>query len=185
MKYFADFDHGFSEIQLTKVRNDYANQKSQCKNKLDANKNPVKMLLTFSEWLKIWIDSGKLSERGLKKGQYCMCRIDDIGHYEIGNVFIDLHANNTKFATSGDKNYFYGKDRSAMNHPNFGKSFPPEKNGKFKGTTIATCIKTGKQIRMNGMKEMIQNGFNPGHVSECIRGNRKKHHGHSFIRIDI
>jgi len=61
----------------------------------------IKFLLTFNEWLEIWIQSGHLEERGSKKGQYCMSRYGDIGPYEIGNVFIQLHSINVSAANKG------------------------------------------------------------------------------------
>lgn len=30
----------------------------------------IDFLLTFDEWIQIWLDSGKLEQRGLKKGQW-------------------------------------------------------------------------------------------------------------------
>jgi hypothetical protein len=44
--------------------------------------------LTFEQWLKIWTDSGHLSERGNKAGQYVMARFQDRGAYAVGNVRI-------------------------------------------------------------------------------------------------
>lgn len=44
--------------------------------------------LTFSEWWKIWLDSGHWEERGCKKEQYVMARNNDNGPYMIGNVKI-------------------------------------------------------------------------------------------------
>ena len=50
--------------------------------------NPIEMRMTFEEWLSVWIDSGKAVDRGRGLTQFVMCRNNDIGHYEIGNVFI-------------------------------------------------------------------------------------------------
>lgn len=44
--------------------------------------------LAFEHWLKIWLDSGHLAERGNKRGQYCMARFGDKGPYAVGNVKI-------------------------------------------------------------------------------------------------
>jgi hypothetical protein len=66
----------------------YYLQVFHCRNKTDANGNPVEMRMTFDEWYSFWQDSGHWEERGRKKGQYCMCRLNDLGHYEIGNVYI-------------------------------------------------------------------------------------------------
>ena len=54
-----------------------------------------KFILSFEEWMNIWEESGKLPKRGRKKGNYCMCRFDDKGAYEVGNVFIDTVSANT------------------------------------------------------------------------------------------
>lgn len=64
------------------------------KNRVDKLGNPIKMLLTFDEWLDIWLSSGHWHERGNKRGQYVMSRYNDIGHYEIGNVEIKTGTDN-------------------------------------------------------------------------------------------
>ena len=48
----------------------------------------VDFLLTFEEWYGIWNDSGKLNQRGIARGEYCMGRFGDIGPYAVGNVRI-------------------------------------------------------------------------------------------------
>lgn len=65
-----------------------------CDNKFDRRGNKVEMKLTFEEWVKIWRDSGKWEQRGRCAGQYCMARINDLGHYEVGNVEIKTHREN-------------------------------------------------------------------------------------------
>jgi hypothetical protein len=62
-----------------------------CKNYLDRLGNPITMKLSFEEWFKIWQDSGHWEERG----KYVMSRINDLGSYEIGNVFIQTKAANS------------------------------------------------------------------------------------------
>lgn len=54
------------------------------------------MKLTFEEWLQIWVDSGHLHERGRKRGQYVMSRVNDLGSYEVGNVFIQTGKQNNR-----------------------------------------------------------------------------------------
>jgi hypothetical protein len=56
--------------------------------------------LTLMEWWKIWSDSGKWEQRGLGRG-YMMCRIGDLGAYEVGNVFIGEGAGNLSAASKG------------------------------------------------------------------------------------
>lgn len=77
--------------------------------KKDALGNPVEMRLTFDEWCKVWQDSGHWDERGCRRGQYCMSRYNDLGHYEVGNVFIQLHVANSRDALCGKPNVNKGK----------------------------------------------------------------------------
>lgn len=61
----------------------------------NAKKRNIPFLLTFEEWWDIWQKSGHWEERGTKKGQYCMSRYNDTGPYAVGNVFIQLHSQNS------------------------------------------------------------------------------------------
>lgn len=56
--------------------------------KIKAKHRGIEFLMTFEEWYKIWLDSGHISERGNKKGQYVMARFGDQGPYAVGNVRI-------------------------------------------------------------------------------------------------
>lgn len=58
----------------------------------------IEFNLTFAEWLQVWETSGKLHLRGSRKGCYVMSRRDDLGHYEMGNVFIQRHEDNVREA---------------------------------------------------------------------------------------
>lgn len=52
----------------------------------------IEFKLTFEEWLAIWGD--KLNQRGARSWQLGMCRINDAGAYEAGNVFLGTPARN-------------------------------------------------------------------------------------------
>jgi len=67
-----------------------------CRHKANAKRRGVPFKLTFVEWMTIWMESGKWPQRGNKKGQYCMGRRNDMGAYEMGNVAIVLHEQNTR-----------------------------------------------------------------------------------------
>ena len=82
----------------------------------NAKKRNVPFLLSFYEWMDIWQKSGHYSERGNKKGQYCMSRYNDIGAYQIGNVFIQLHSDNVNQAWSGRKHSDETKEKISINH---------------------------------------------------------------------
>jgi hypothetical protein len=76
-------------------------QRCESYNRIDAAGNKIQWKLTFNEWLQIWIDSGKYEFRGPKKGQYCMSRYNDIGDYEVENVFIQQHSENVSQSRKG------------------------------------------------------------------------------------
>lgn len=63
-----------------------------------ASRRRIGWKLTLPEWWSIWQDSGHWSERGVGRG-YMMCRVGDIGSYEVGNVFIGPGVENLSAAT--------------------------------------------------------------------------------------
>src|ERR1700722_4160767 len=67
----------------------------------DAKRRKIPFLLTFDQWLKIWIDSGHLAERGRGSGRYCMGRFGDKGPYAIGNVEIITNNRNAVLGSTG------------------------------------------------------------------------------------
>lgn len=77
---------------LAKLRSKFNAKSKHCRK--DKLGNPILMKLSFDEWLSIWIASGHLHEMGTKRDQYCLSRISDIGHYEEGNVYVNLVLNN-------------------------------------------------------------------------------------------
>lgn len=74
----------------------YRHQKYGCKNRLDKDGNKIEFKLTFDEWWDWWQATGHYHERGRKKGQYVMARLNDVGHYELGNIFCCTHSENVK-----------------------------------------------------------------------------------------
>lgn len=83
-------------IKKPKAYWQFYSQRASARNRIDCQGNPIEFNLTFDEWFKIWQDSGHWEQRGIRKGQYCMSRYNDIGNYEIGNVFIQPVQQNTK-----------------------------------------------------------------------------------------
>lgn len=76
----------------------YLGHKKRTVGRKDRLGNPIQFLLTFEQWKLIWDESGHSHERGSRKGQYCMARFDDLGHYEVGNVKIQLASENLREA---------------------------------------------------------------------------------------
>jgi hypothetical protein len=54
----------------------------------NAKSRGIPFLLTFAEWLTIWLDSGKWDQRGRGVNQYVMARFGDVGPYSAYNVHI-------------------------------------------------------------------------------------------------
>lgn len=58
-------------------------------------------------------------------------------------------------------------------------------NPRYKGRVIATNIISGEKLYLIGEKEMKENGFHSGLISDCIKGKRNQHKGYTFIRESI
>lgn len=87
--------------ELNHMRSKYNIKTKFTKRRKDRTGLQLEMKLTFDEWLAIWLESGKLLQMGRRKGQYCMARKNDLGHYQIGNVYIQLTSENARDAKLG------------------------------------------------------------------------------------
>lgn len=83
MRAFSFIAQGF---MTSLARHQYAQHKA------NAKKRGIEFKLTFEQWRDIWGD--KLVQRGRRVGQLVMCRINDEGAYEVGNVFLGTPARN-------------------------------------------------------------------------------------------
>lgn len=66
------------------LKEKYRTKKSSTKGRLDKNGNEIEFRLTYEEWKTLWDKSGLLPSR-----DYVLSRINDLGHYEIGNVYVN------------------------------------------------------------------------------------------------
>jgi len=73
----------------------YTQQKS------NANRRGLQMVMSFEEWKSVWVESGKWEDRGRGSQKYCMCRKNDEGNYELGNVYIGLGKDNVRDGNLG------------------------------------------------------------------------------------
>jgi hypothetical protein len=87
--------------ELQAAQRSYEGKKKGIWRRKDRTGLQLEMRLTFDQWLSIWLESGKILMRGVWKGQYCMARKGDLGHYEVGNVFIQLASENARDAKLG------------------------------------------------------------------------------------
>lgn len=65
-----------------------------------AKQRGIPFLISYEQWLELWLESGHWHERGPRKGQYCMARPGDVGPYAKTNVMIITHAENIRQANS-------------------------------------------------------------------------------------
>ena len=93
--------------------------KAQMKN---AEMRGIQFLLTFEQWLELWNASGKLEQRGRGAAKFCMCRIADVGSYELGNVFIGTGRENVRDGNLGKE--MTQEVRDKISKSNIGKPHP-------------------------------------------------------------
>jgi hypothetical protein len=89
------------EELLKKMETRYKGKIASTRGRVDKAGNPIEMRLSFDEWLTIWMDSGKIDSMGSGRGGYVLCRVGDLGHYEVGNVFVASGLDNVLDAYEG------------------------------------------------------------------------------------
>ena len=62
--------------------------------RMHSKERGIEFNLSFDEW--VWFWNGNIDKRGTYADQLCMCRKDDKGAYEIGNIYLDTNSNNSK-----------------------------------------------------------------------------------------
>lgn len=101
----------FVFLELKNAQQLYHSHKYNVKNRdrKDQTGGVIEFRLTFEHWLEIWVVSGHWERRGRGAGKYCMARLNDLGHYEVGNVFIQSFSDNSKEAHFGKKRFSTSK----------------------------------------------------------------------------
>ena len=94
-------------------------RKLYTQHKSNAKRRGIDFLLTLDEWKSIWLESGKFDQRGKGAEKYCMCRIGDVGAYEVGNVFIELGKKNVSDGNIGK--HFSEEHKAKISESNKGK----------------------------------------------------------------
>jgi len=69
-------------------------KKAYVQQKSNAKMRGLEMRMSFDEWKEVWLQSGLWDQRGRGAKKYCMCRKNDTGNYELGNVFISTNSRN-------------------------------------------------------------------------------------------
>lgn len=117
-----------------------------------------------------------------------------VGHKWTAEQLAKRSTEEARARRRGENNPMFGKHHSAetkaktalrhsgKNNAMFGKV--KEQNKQYKGSVLATNVKTGKQLVLEGSKDIESNGFNRGHVASCLTGKRKTHKGFTFKRVE-
>ena len=71
------------------LRNKYNAKIASTRGRVDKNGVPIEMHLSYDEWATLWHDAGKMPGR-----TYVLSRKNDLGHYEIGNVYVNHQLHN-------------------------------------------------------------------------------------------
>ena len=66
------------------LKEKYRTKIASTRHRVDKLGNPIEFRLSFDEWSKLWDDAGLLPNRN-----YILSRVNDIGHYEAGNVYVN------------------------------------------------------------------------------------------------
>ena len=72
---------------------------------------------------------------------------------------------------------------SGINNAMFGRT--GLKSHVLKHTILATNISTGKELILNGSKEIEEHGFHRSHVYQCAKNKRKTHNNHTFKFVGV
>jgi hypothetical protein len=124
----------------------------------------IEFRLTFEEWCDIWEKSGHWTERGKKKGQYVMSRYNDIGAYEVGNVFIQQSGENVSQARAikGATNKGMKRGPQTLEHrlknsiAHLGKSMPKSEEHKKKLSEINIGKKASEETKQKMRESQLK-----------------------------
>jgi hypothetical protein len=106
----------------------YRMKKASTKGRRDTNGDLIEMRLTAEEWCQLWEESGFNPSR-----DYVISRKNDIGHYEIGNVYIQHNLHNVTEALTNNNDIEYKITEYAI------------KTG-YKRRTVKAMIKRGELV---------------------------------------
>lgn len=95
----------------------------------------VEFLLTFEQWLAIWVASGQLDKRGCRRGQYVMARCNDVGPYAEGNVqIVPSERNNSEWVRTEAMRAKMRARFLGSNSPKYGKPLSETTRAKMRET---------------------------------------------------
>ncbi len=70
-----------------------------------AAKRGIAFNLTYEQWYNWYLSQGV--DKNIRQGKdgncWCMCRFNDSGPYELGNIYLDTNSNNVKYQRALEK----------------------------------------------------------------------------------
>lgn len=78
----------------------YKSKHHSTKGRVDKQGTPIEFRLSFEEWCQLWQQADKQPSR-----TYVLSRTDDLGHYELGNVYIQHNLMNLTESSTSNSDY--------------------------------------------------------------------------------
>jgi hypothetical protein len=133
----------------------YFAQKYSALKRSDKNGNKIEWKLTFEQWWDWWQATGLYDKRGCKKGQYVMARVDDLGPYELGNIFCttcgeNIKASNTVRAVSDHHKEVAG----ALGRTHKGKTRTEETKENIRQARTGTTASQATKDKMSASRQL-------------------------------
>ena len=133
--------------------------------RFNAKARGIEFCLTFEEWKRLWVESGKLDQRGARRGQYVMARHGDQGPYAIGNVRICIVGDNHREyitrrgpAMFGERNAATGKNYWATMSPEDRAARLAATSARFKGKPKSLATRAAMSKAATGRRKVIIDG---------------------------
>ena len=101
------------------------------KHKRDAINRNIPFLILYQDWYDWWLSNGidkNIKQPPLNKHTLCMCRYNDIGAYQLDNIYCATLSQNQKDARKFNPNF--GNTRSKPFHTPYG-NFPSRKSASL------------------------------------------------------
>lgn len=76
-------------LDVKKVKQKWCSKRASTRGRKDKNGVLIEFKLSFEDYYKLYNDYGQYPSLN-----YVLCRKDDLGHYEVGNVYVDYFMNN-------------------------------------------------------------------------------------------
>lgn len=143
--------------------------------KSHAKQRKIEFLLTFSQWLNIWENSGKLEQRGRRSYEYCMARHGDLGPYKIGNVKIITTTQNAFEGSVGRTHSAATKYKIGCG--NRGKPSP------LRGIPRTEDVKIRIGLAHKGKKKRPKTEDEKHRISIALKGRPSKRKGRTFNKM--